>query len=184
MGTGGKDAGQIEGRRWPTQGAALANSGGGAGTIFFEKLLSSPAKSKNASALFVPASRSSHTFGHKKRSIFRFLSRTANVFLQKMDAPLPPGNCRSLLISGLDNRRRLAAACTHTPAAAFPSCCCRSSLPLHGRKYFVCDFNSRSRELARDSGQRKLTSSKPNPCASSRSVYLLPAACRSGGLPH
>ncbi len=33
-----------------------------------------------------------------------------------------------------------------------------------------------SRELARDSGQRKLTSSKPNPCASSRSVYL------SGGL--
>ena len=169
MGTGGKDAGQIEGRRRPTQGAAQANSGGGAGTIFFEKLLSSPAKSKNASALFVPASRSSHTFGHKKRSIFRFLSRTANVFhqkmdaslppasrsshtfghkkrsifrflsrtanvfLQKMDAPLPPGNCRSLLISGLDNRIRPAAASKLKPAAAFPSCCCRSSLPLHGR---------------------------------------------------
>ena len=91
------------------RGAAQANSGGGAGTIFFEKLLSSPAKSKNASALFVPASRSSHTFGHKKRSIFRFLSRTANVFLQKMDASLPPANCRSLLISGLDNRRNLAS---------------------------------------------------------------------------
>ena len=33
-------------------------------------------------------------------------------------------------------------------------------------------FKSRSRDLARDSGQRQLTSSKPNPCASLRSVYL------------
>ncbi len=49
-----------------------ARSGGGAGTIFFEKRLSSPAKSKNASVLFVPYSRSSHTFGHKKYSIFDF----------------------------------------------------------------------------------------------------------------
>ena len=45
---------------------------GGAGTIFFEKHLSSPAKSKNASVLFVPDSRSSHTSGHKKYSIFDF----------------------------------------------------------------------------------------------------------------
>ena len=30
-----------------------------------------------------------HTFGHKNHSVFRFLSRTANVFLQKMDALLP-----------------------------------------------------------------------------------------------
>ena len=35
------------------------------------------------------ASSSSHTFGHKNHSVFRFLSRTANVFLQKMDALLP-----------------------------------------------------------------------------------------------
>ena len=47
-------------------------SGGGAGTIFFKKRLSSPAKSKNASVLFVPDSRSSHTSGHKKYSIFDF----------------------------------------------------------------------------------------------------------------
>jgi len=40
------------------------------------------------------------------------------------------------------------------------------------------EFKSRSRDLALDSGQRQLTSSKPNPCASSRSVYL------SGGLSH
>ena len=40
----------------------------GAGILFFEKL---------------------HTFGHKNHSVFRFLSRTANVFLQKMDALLP-----------------------------------------------------------------------------------------------
>ena len=46
--------------------------GGGAGTIFFEKHLSSPAKSKNASVLFVPYSRSSHTSSHKKYSIFDF----------------------------------------------------------------------------------------------------------------
>ena len=45
---------------------------GGAGSILFEKHLSSPAKSKNASVLFVPDSRSSHTFGHKKYSIFDF----------------------------------------------------------------------------------------------------------------
>ena len=45
---------------------------GGAGTIFFEKRLSSPAKSKNASVLFVPGSRSPHTSGHKKYSIFDF----------------------------------------------------------------------------------------------------------------
>ncbi len=57
--------------------------------IFFEKLLSFLAKSQNASVIFVPASRSSHTFGHKNHSVFRFLSRTANVFLQKMDALLP-----------------------------------------------------------------------------------------------
>ena len=44
---------------------------------------------QNASVIFVPASRSSHTFGHKNHSVFRFLSRTANVFLQKMDALLP-----------------------------------------------------------------------------------------------
>ena len=43
----------------------------------------------------VPAQASSssknscHTFGHKNHSVFRFLSRTANVFLQKMDALLP-----------------------------------------------------------------------------------------------
>ncbi len=43
----------------------------GAGILFFEKLLSF------------------HTFGHKNHSVFRFLSRTANVFLQKMDALLP-----------------------------------------------------------------------------------------------
>ena len=35
----------------------------------------------------VPAQ--AHTFGHKNHSVFRFLSRTANVFLQKMDALLP-----------------------------------------------------------------------------------------------
>ena len=29
-------------------------------------------------------------------------------------------------------------------------------------------FKSRSRDLTRDSGQRKLTFSRPNPCASSR----------------
>ena len=29
---------------------------------------------------------------------------------------------------------------------------------------FIMVFKSRSRDLARDSGQRKLTSSKPNPC--------------------
>ena len=46
----------------------------GAGILFFEKLLS-----------FLV----SHTFGHKNHSVFRFLSRTANVFLQKMDALLP-----------------------------------------------------------------------------------------------
>ena len=76
---------------------------------------------------------------------------------------------------------------------------------------YTCEsnqFKSRSRDLARDSGQRQLTSSKPNPCASSRayacvamlllsiaelSVYLsggltpatetdlLPAAYRGGG---
>jgi len=34
------------------------------------------------------------------------------------------------------------------------------------------DFKSSSRDLARDSGQLQLTSSKTNPCASSRSVYL------------
>ena len=61
----------------------------GAGILFFEKLLSFLAKSQNASVIFVPASRSSHTFGHKNHSVFRFLSRTANVFLQKMDALLP-----------------------------------------------------------------------------------------------
>ena len=49
-----------------------ARSSGGAGTIFFKKRLSSPAKSKNASVLFVPDSRSSHTSGHKKYSIFDF----------------------------------------------------------------------------------------------------------------
>ena len=36
------------------------------------------------------------------------------------------------------------------------------------RGFSPTEFNSRSRELARDSGQRKLTSSQPNPCASSR----------------
>jgi len=65
---------------------------GGAGIIFFEKLSSSSAKSKNASALFVPVSRSSHTSGHKKHSIFQFLDRTSNVFLMKMDALLPPAD--------------------------------------------------------------------------------------------
>ena len=49
------------------------------------KTLVLPCEIKNASVLFVPASRSTHTFGHKKHSVFRFLSRTANVFLQKMD---------------------------------------------------------------------------------------------------
>ena len=52
----------------------------------------------------------------------------------------------------------------------------QSEIRLHREYNLAMKFNSRSRELARDSGQRKLTSSKPNPCASSRSVYL------SGGL--
>lgn len=136
MGTGGKDADQIEGRRRSTQGAAQANSGGGAGTIFFEKLLSSPAKSKNASALFVPASRSSHTFGHKNHSVFRFLSRTANVFLKKTDASLPPALCLSLFISGLDHHKSLSAACKLKNALAARPNCCRFSLPLHGTEIF------------------------------------------------
>ena len=37
----------------------------------------------------------------------------------------------------------------------------------------TCRFKSRPRDLARDSGQTQLTSSRPNPCASSRACVQL-----------
>ena len=62
------------------------------GHHLLRKTLVLPCEIENASAPFVPVSRSSHTSGHKWHSIFRFLGRTSNVFLMKMDALLPPAD--------------------------------------------------------------------------------------------
>ena len=72
---------------------------GGAGQIFFEKHLSGLAKSENATVLFVPVSRSSHTSGHKKYSIFDF-SAVLRMFFSRRCRPAaacrkiePVGRC-------------------------------------------------------------------------------------------